>query len=172
MKNKDIANWSLGKFVVPRGYRGRSALIVLLWDIVNFLIFFNSPKPLFAFRNFILRAFGAKIGRGVKIRPTARICYPWKLEIGDWSWIGDHVDLYNLEPIRIGKNSVISQYSKLITGSHDYKSEDFQYRNAPIFIGDNVWITIDCLILPGALIPDHSLLSPRSIVRAVSVQPG
>jgi putative colanic acid biosynthesis acetyltransferase WcaF len=166
MKRKDMANWSLATFSVPAGYRGRSALVVLLWDFVNFVVFSNTPKPLYFLRSYILRAFGAKIGRGVQIRPTARICYPWKLEIGDYSWIGDYVDLYNLEPIRIGSNSIISQYSKVITGSHDYTSEDFRYRNAPIRIGDNVWISIDCLLLPGAIVPGHSFFSPRSIIRA------
>jgi putative colanic acid biosynthesis acetyltransferase WcaF len=156
--------WKLRKFRVPNDYRNRSLIIVFLWDCINFLIFKNTPKPLYMVRNFILRVFGAKIGRGVKIRPTARICYPWKLEIGDWSWIGDYVDLYNLEKIKIGKNSVISQYSKIITGSHDYNSNSFQYRNIPIVIGDYVWITLDCLLLPGAIISDHTILKPRTIV--------
>ncbi len=154
------------EFSVPTGSRGRGALIVFLWDFLNFVAFSNSPKPLYFFRNYLLRMFGAKIGRGVKIRPTARICYPWKLEINDYSWIGDYVDLYNLEPIYIGKNSVISQYSKLITGSHDYRSEDFKYRNAPIRVGDNVWVSIDCLVLPGAIVSDHSFISPRSIIKS------
>lgn len=160
------SQWSLREFSVANGYRGRSALVVILWDLVNYCIFAPSPKYLYFFRNFILRCFGAEIGMGVKIRPSANITYPWKLKIGDWSWIGDCVDIYNLEPIVIGRHTVISQYTKIITGSHDYNSYDFKYRNEKITIGSYVWLSIDCLVLPGVITIDSVYYPPRSLLRA------
>ena len=99
-----------------------------------------SPQFLYGFRNFLLRLFGAKIGKNVIIRPTVRITYPWKVSIGDYSWIGDDVVLYSLGEIEIGKNVVISQKSYICTASHDYLQSDF-----PIFAKKNT-IKDECLV--------------------------
>ena len=73
---------------------------------------------MYGFRRWLLRAFGAKIGKGVRVRPSARITYPWKVDIGDRCWIGDHAELYSLGPIRIGADSVVSQRSYICAASH------------------------------------------------------
>ena len=86
----------------PRGFRGRSALAVQLWWFVYSFLFKPSPQIMYAWRRFLLRIFGAKIGAKVIIRPSAQITYPWKVKIGDYSWIGDEVVLYSLGNIEIG----------------------------------------------------------------------
>jgi putative colanic acid biosynthesis acetyltransferase WcaF len=55
----------------------------------------------------------------MKIRPTVRVTYPWKVAIGDYTWIGDDVVIYSLDNVTIGSHSVISQKCYLCTGSHD-----------------------------------------------------
>jgi putative colanic acid biosynthesis acetyltransferase WcaF len=162
---KRINKFDLSKFQVPPRYRGMPLVIVVLWDICYRFLFLPSPKILYKFRVFLLKAFGAKIGENVKIRSSVKIMYPWKLSIGNNSWIGDSVDLYNLEPIVIGSNTVISQYTKIITGSHDYNDVNFGYRNEGIAIGCNVWISIDGLILPGAKIGSNVYFPPRSLIK-------
>ena len=119
---------NLNIFKLPKNFRGRNAFVVQLWWIVQGTFFRMSPQFLYGFRRFILRAFGAKIGKKVKIRPTVRITYPWKVSVGDYSWIGDDVVLYSLGDIEIGENLVIFQKSYLCTGSHNYLQIDF-----PIF---------------------------------------
>ena len=99
----------LNTFKLPKNFRGKNAFVVQLWWLVQSLLFKNSPQLLYGFRRFILRMFGAKIGKKVIIRPTVRITYPWKVSIGDYSWIGDDVVLYSLGEIEIGRNVVISQ---------------------------------------------------------------
>ena len=84
----------------------------------------------------ILRAFGASIGRGTVIRHNVRIHWPWKLAVGDHSWIGEGAYLLNLEPITIGRNVCISQQVMLCTGSHDRRSPTFEYDNGPITVED------------------------------------
>tara|TARA_B110001454_G_C12664541_1_gene410985 strand:- start:838 stop:1269 length:432 start_codon:yes stop_codon:yes gene_type:complete len=119
---------------------------------------------MYGFRRFLLRLFGAKIGKKVIIRPSVKITYPWKLSIGDYSWIGDQVDLYTLGNIIIGKNVVISQKSYLCTGSHDYLKEDFSIFQKPITIQDQVWVASDVFIAQGITIGEGSIVAARSSV--------
>ena len=126
----------LDKFQLPENFRGRSAFVVQLWWLVQDTIFAWSPQFLYAWRRFLLRLFGASIGLDVLIRPTVRVTFPWKLSVGDYSWIGDHVELYTLGEINIGAHCVISQRSYLCTGSHDYSKPGFDIFARPIHIAD------------------------------------
>jgi len=115
----------LNSFKLPPNFRGRNSFTVQLWWLVQSVLFKTSPQFLYGWRNFLLRLFGAKIGKKVIIRPSVKVTYPWKLSIGDYSWIGDDVALYTLGNIEIGENVVISQRSYLFTGSHNYLQEYF-----------------------------------------------
>lgn len=154
----------LSKFQVPPGFRGRSALVVLLWQLVQSTLFGLSPQPFYAWRRALLRLFGAKVGRKVLVRPTARVTFPWKVEIGDFSWIGDHVEIYSLERISIGCHSVVSQRSYLCTASHDMNELSFSYVTGPIKIADQVWICSDVFVAPGVTIGRGAVVGARSTV--------
>jgi putative colanic acid biosynthesis acetyltransferase WcaF len=154
----------LDKFKLPSEFRGRSVWIVQLWWLIQDTLFRWSPQFLYGWRRFLLRLFGAKIGRGVLIRPTTRITYPWKINIGDYSWIGDDVVLYSLGNIEIGSHTVISQKSYLCTGSHDFTRPTFDIFARPIKIGTQVWIASDVFIAPGVMIGDGTVVGARSTV--------
>ena len=154
----------LKTFKLPKNFRGKNAFIVQLWWLVQSILFRTSPQFLYGWRNFLLRLFGAKIGKKVIIRPTVKITYPWKLRIGNYSWIGDGVDLYTLGEIDIGNHVVISQRSYLCTGSHDYLQTDFAIYQKPIKIHDQVWIATDVFIAPGVIIEKGSVIGARSSV--------
>ncbi|RDV28130.1 colanic acid biosynthesis acetyltransferase WcaF [Alteromonas aestuariivivens] len=154
----------LSLFKVPGDFRGRSAFIVQLWWFVSATLFKFSPQFAYGWRRMLLRMFGAKIGKGVIVRPTARITYPWKLSIGDFSWVGDHVELYTLGEISIGRNSVVSQRSYLCTGSHDLKSLSFDIYQQPIVIEDEVWIATDVFVAPGVTIGTGTVIGARSSI--------
>lgn len=159
MKTQDIS-----QFRLPKGFRGKSPFIVQLWWIIQSIFFNCSPQFLFGWRRFLLRVFGAQIGNNVLIRPSVKITYPWKLKIGNHSWIGDDVVLYNLDEIIIGDNSVISQKSYLCTGSHDDQSMSFDILRKPIHIGNNVWIASDVFIAMGCSVGDYAVVGARSSV--------
>ena len=147
------------------GYdRGRPKWFVLLWWLVQAIAFPLSLHNFNSFRCWLLSLFGAKLGVGVVIRPTARITFPWKLEIGDYSWIGDDVVIYNLEPICIGSHCVISQQCYLCTGSHEIATTNFCLTTAPITIGNGVWLASDCFIAPGVTIGSNAVIGARSSV--------
>jgi len=154
----------LNKFKLPENFRGRNAITVQLWWLVQSTLFRASPQFLYGFRRLLLRLFGAKIGRKVIVRPSVKITYPWKLSIGDYSWIGDDVDLYTLGDIEIGNNVVISQRSYLCTGSHDYLKFDFPIYAKKIIIRDECWIATDVFIAPGVTVESGSVVGARSSV--------
>lgn len=144
--------------------RGRSGWVILLWWLVQAIAFPLTLHSAHGIRRSLLRLFGAKIGRGVLIRPTARFTYPWKIQIGDYSWIGDDVVLYSLEHIDIGQHCVISQKSYLCTGSHDIHAPDFHLQTAPIRVGNGVWVATDCFIGPGVCVGANAVIGARSTV--------
>ncbi len=136
-----------------RGYeRGRSVGVQILWLIARELLMkWWCPNR---FRIMGLRIFGARIGAGVLIRHQVKIHWPWKLEVGANSWIGEEVWILNLERVTIGSNTCISQGVLICTGSHDRRSPTFEFDNAPIVIGDSVWVATRATVLRGTRIGD------------------
>lgn len=152
----------LDQFKLPSEFRGKSAFWCQLWWLVQSLLFSTSPQFMYGWRRFLLRAFGAKIGKGVIIRPTARVTYPWKLTIQDHAWIGDNVELYTLGDIVICEHAVVSQRSYICTGSHDPASITFAIYSKPILIGEGAWIATDVFIGPGVIVGKNCIIGARS----------
>lgn len=119
---------------------------------------------MYGWRRALLRAFGARIGKGVIVRPTARVTYPWKLSVGDNSWIGDYAEIYNLGDIVIGRNAVVSQYAYLCTGSHDFGAIGFDIYAKPITVEDEAWVAAGAFVHPGVTITRGTVIGARSIV--------
>lgn len=155
----------LSRFRVHPAFRGRSGVIVLLWQLVQATLFGLSPQPAYAWRRFLLRLFGANVGEGVLIRPTARVTYPWKVRLGRYSWIGDHAELYSLGPITVGEHAVVSQKSYLCAGSHDISDVTFPLTSAPIVVEDQAWVATGCFVYPGVTIGYGAIVAAGSIVR-------
>lgn len=154
----------LDKFQLPTNFRGRAALVVQLWWIIQSTLFAWSPQFLYGWRRFLLRLFGANIGKKVIVRPTVKTQFPWKVKIGDYSWIGDDVVLYSLGDISIGSHVVISQKSYICTGTHDPQKVNFDIYSHNITIEDQCWIASDVFIAPGVTIGRGTLVGARSSV--------
>ena len=152
----------LDRFTLPSGFRGRSGIKCQLWWLVQSCLFAISPQFMYGWRNFLLRAFGANIGKGVIIRPSVRVTYPWKLTVGDFAWIGDNVELYTLAEISIAAHAVVSQRSYLCTGSHDPTSRSFKIYAKPIIVEEGAWIATDVFVAPGVTIGRNALIGARS----------
>jgi putative colanic acid biosynthesis acetyltransferase WcaF len=149
---------------MPPGFRGRPAWFVQLWWLVQATLFRLSPQVLYGWRRWLLRRFGARIGKGVLLRPSVSITYPWKLTIGDHAWVGDDVVLYTLGEITIGAHAVVSQHSYLCTGSHDYTRPTFDIFAKPIMIGAQAWLATDVFVAPGVEIGAGTVVGARSSV--------
>ncbi|NWF44270.1 colanic acid biosynthesis acetyltransferase WcaF [Hydrogenophaga sp. D2P1] len=154
----------LSRFSIAEDFRGRSGLIVLAWQIVQATAFGLSPQPFYLWRRWLLRLFGAKVGKGAIIRPTARVTYPWKVELGEHCWIGDNTALYSLGEIKIGDHAVISQRCYICTGSHDIANITFPLTATPIVIEAEAWVATDCFVYPGVTIGRGAIIAARSTV--------
>ncbi|MBF0499460.1 MAG: colanic acid biosynthesis acetyltransferase WcaF [Candidatus Riflebacteria bacterium] len=154
----------LSRFRLPENFRGRPAWVVQLWWLIQATLFRLSPQMLYGWRRFLLRLFGACVGDEVLIRPTVTFTYPWKVTIGDRSWIGDDVCLYSLGEIRIGSDTVVSQRTYICTGSHEIDRPAFDIFSKPVHIGDEVWLAADVFVAPGVTIGDGCVVGARSTV--------
>jgi len=155
---------TLKNFKLPENFRGRSGITVQLWWFVQAAFFRPSPQIFYAWRRFLLRLFGAHIGKDVIIRSSVTITYPWKVSIGDYSWIGDNVELYSLGDINLGENVVISQRSYLCAASHDYLKDDFPIFGKTITIEDECWLATDVYVAPGITIGKGTVVGARSSI--------
>jgi putative colanic acid biosynthesis acetyltransferase WcaF len=154
----------LSAFRLPPDFRGRSAVAVQIWWIAQVLLVHASPQVMYGWRRAVLRLFGARIGRNVRIRPSVRITFPWRVEIGDDSWIGDQVELYSLGNIRIGRNAVVSQGSYLCAGTHDHRDPSFPIEARPIVVADQAWVAAQSFVAPGVTIGRGAVVGARSLV--------
>jgi putative colanic acid biosynthesis acetyltransferase WcaF len=142
---------------------GRSRLVTILWYFTNILFFINPLNPISSLKVFLLRLFGAKIGKGVLIKPCVNIKYPWKLSIDDYSWIGENVWIDNLNDVSIGKNVCISQGAMLLTGNHNYKKTTFDLMIGTITLEEGSWIGAKSLVGPNVVCKSHSILAINSV---------
>jgi putative colanic acid biosynthesis acetyltransferase WcaF len=154
----------LSKFEVPPGFRGKDVIRVQLWRSAQATLFRLSPRVMYGFRRLLLRAFGAHIGRGVLIRPTATVTYPWNLTVGDYSWLGDDTVVYNLAPVDIGANVAIAHRVYLCTGYHSITRLTFDIGGSPILVGDEAWLADDVFVGPGVSIGRGAVIGARSSV--------
>jgi putative colanic acid biosynthesis acetyltransferase WcaF len=111
-----------------------------------------------------LRAFGAKVGKGVVIRSRVNITFPWRLSIGDHVWIGEEVLILSLASVTIASHVCISQRAFLCTGSHRFRSENFDLVTKPILIGEGCWIAANAFIGPGVALAPGTLCSAGAVV--------
>ncbi len=133
-----------------------------LWMMLGRPLFRLSFHNWYAYRNLILRCFGATIGKRVSIRPTVHIEIPWQLDIHDDATIGDRAILYSLGKITIGPRVIISQYAHLCAGSHDYTDPTFPLLRPPITIERDAWIGADTFVGPGVTVGHLAVLGARS----------
>lgn len=142
----------------------RNRIARVVWNLTYIILFKFTPRPFHFWRSFLLRLFGAKIGKGVHVYPKVKIWAPWNLSIGDFSGIANDVILYSQDKIEIGSYAVISQGSHLCTGTHDYQKKGFPLYTRPISIGNNTWVAADVFIHPGVVIGEGCVIGARSVV--------
>jgi len=136
---------------------------VYLWAIVELLFVTNAWQISSSLRIRALRLFGAEIGEDVIFRPRTRVKFPWKLHIGDRSWIGEGVWFHNQDHVFIGSDVVLSQETFLTTGSHAHR-RDMALITRPITIENGAWVTSRAIVLGGAHIGRSALVRPLTVV--------
>ena len=141
----------------------RPVWVVYLWAICELLFVTNAWQISSSLRVKVLRAFGAEIGESVVFRPRTRVKFPWKLHIGDRSWIGEGVWFHNQDHIYIANDVVISQETFLTTGSHAHRV-DMALITRPIHIDAGAWVTSRCVVLGGTRVGSSVLARPMTLL--------
>jgi len=154
----------LTRFRLPDGVRERPAWFIQFWWIFDALFVRPTPQVLYSWRRFAWRLFGAKLGRNVLIRPGVRVTFPWKVTVGDHSWLGDNATLYNIAPITVGEHCVISQEAYLCTGTHDHRDISFALSASPITIEHESWIAARSFVGPGVRIGRGAVVGACAVV--------
>lgn len=158
MKEVRLDTFNTGNFDKGAGFIKQT-----LWYFVNALLVRASWNPFMSIKIALLKAFGARIGKGLVIKNNVCIKFPWKLTIGDYVWLGENCWIDNLDKVIIGNHVCISQGALLLTGNHDYTLTSFDYRNAPIVIEDGAWIGAKAVVCPGVIVHSHAILTVGSI---------
>jgi putative colanic acid biosynthesis acetyltransferase WcaF len=146
-----------------RKYTSGEMLRRILWMLAQPLYRF-SPRPCFGWRRFLLRCFGARLAPHVHLYNSATVYYPWNLEVGEWSALGEHVFIYNLGPVKIGARATLSLGAKVCAGSHDHTRADLPLLKPPITIGDQAWICADAFVGPGVTVGEGAVVGARAVV--------
>lgn len=135
-----------------------------LWAITYMVLFRPSPKVFHRWRVFLLKLFGAKVGRNSYVYSSARIWAPWNLQLGDYSSISHDVDCYCVDKVVIGNRVTVSQYSYLCTATHDYTKWEMPLQTARICLDDNAWVCAGAFIGPGVTIGEGAVVAARAVV--------
>lgn len=141
---------------------GKNLFTRIIWYIIN-NYFFKTFFPFYGFKIFLLRLFGAKVGKGLVIKPNVSIKYPWNLLIGDNVWIGENVWIDNLAKVTLKNNTCISQGTSLFCGSHDYKKSSFDLIVKEIILEPGSWAGAKTVICPGVVMGSNSFLTAGSV---------
>jgi putative colanic acid biosynthesis acetyltransferase WcaF len=142
---------------------GASKIKQITWYFINIIFFKNSFNVISFTKTSLLKAFGARIGKSVLIKPSVNIKYPWKLKLGDHCWIGEGVWIDNLSEVIVGNNVTVSQGALLLTGSHNHTKETFDFISLPIVMEDGVWIGARAVVLGGVVCKSHSILGANTV---------
>ena len=152
------------RFPDNSNYRtGRSKLVWALWYFVGAPILKCYFLPSSKFKQWLLRLFGAKIGRGVYLKPGIKLKFPWKLTIGSYSWVGEDVWIDNMAEVFIGSNVCVSQGAYLCTGNHDWSTRNMKLFTKPICIEDGAWVAAHSTVGPGVTIGQAAILAISSV---------
>ena len=144
-------------------YRPGPRWKIVLWFLINSLLIHTYlPIPV-SLKRWVLRLFGAKLGREVVIKPGVNIKYPWLLKTGDHVWIGEQVWIDNLSDVVIGNNVCLSQGALILTGNHDYRQPTFDLTTRPITLENGVWIGAKAVVCAGVTCHSHAVLAVNSV---------
>ena len=136
-------------------------LFRVVWGIAWLVLARYTPPPLHGWRRLVLRAFGARVGRGARVYGSVSIWLPRHLELGNNALIGPGVRLYNQGHIRIGAWTVVSQRAHICASSHDIADPHYQLLLRPVVIGDRCWIAAEAFVGPGVTMGDRAVLAAR-----------
>ena len=146
-----------------RKYTRREMAMRVLWLPGQYLLRW-SPRPFFGWRRWVLRLFGATVGRDVHVHNSTRVTMPWNLTLRDWAAVGEDVLIYNLGPVEVGERATVSHRAHLCAGTHDYRRADLPLLKPPIVVGPQAWVCADAFVGPGVTVGEGAIVGAAAVV--------
>ena len=139
-------------------------LLQRIWEIFRGLFCVTTPWFATRWRAMIHNIFASRISYSASIARTAMIDYPWCFTIGDYSSVGKKTWIQCQDIVIIGNHTCIGDYVKILTGSHNIASKNFDLETAAIIIEDNVWIATGAIVLSGVTIGEGAVVAAGAVV--------
>jgi putative colanic acid biosynthesis acetyltransferase WcaF len=149
-------------YLVP-AFSFRNRLMRLGWGIVYACLFRPSPRPFHAWRRFLLRSFGAKLGPHTHIYPKARVWAPWNLTCEEFATIADGAIVYNPKELHMGSHANVSQEAYVCGATHDYEDPAFPLIAFPVTLGAYSWVCARATVQPGVNLGEGAVLALGSV---------
>lgn len=141
----------------------RNRLFRVAWNVSWFLLARWTPAPMYPWRCFLLRLFGASLESPCDVRGSAKVWYPPHLKLGRRALIAERVNCYNMAMIELGEGALVSQGAHLCAGNHDIDDPAFQLIAKPIILGARSWVAADAFVAPGVTIGEGAVLGARAV---------
>jgi len=143
----------------PAGDRTRR----LAWNICRAVLYRPSPRPMHAWRAFLLRCFGAKLGRSCHFYPASKVWAPWNLHCADRVTAADGAEIYNPATMRFGSHAILSQDAFLCGATHDYNDPRFPLLAYEMDFGAYTWVCARACVGPGVNVGERAVLGLGSV---------
>uniref|UniRef100_E6QIX0 Putative acetyltransferase n=1 Tax=mine drainage metagenome TaxID=410659 RepID=E6QIX0_9ZZZZ len=141
----------------------KNRLARALWGLAYVVFYRLSPRPMHAWRAWLLRLFGAKLGATCHFYAKARIWAPWNLICEDRVSIADDAELYNPSLLYVGSHCIVSQGAYVCGATHEYNNPAFPLVHFPIRLGAYSWICARATVCPGVNVGDGAVLALGAI---------
>jgi putative colanic acid biosynthesis acetyltransferase WcaF len=135
----------------------------LAWNIVWLFLYRPSPRPMHAWRSFLLRGFGAKMGSNCHFYPGSRVWAPWNLVCAEQVAAGDGAEIYNPAPMHFGSHAILSQGCYICGATHDFDDPAFPLLAYSMQIGAYAWICARACVAPGVQVGEGAVLGLASV---------
>jgi putative colanic acid biosynthesis acetyltransferase WcaF len=133
------------------------------WDICWILLYRTSPRPLHAWRSFLLRLFGATLGPNCHFYPASKVWAPWNLVCAESVAAADGAEIYNPAPITFGSHAILSQDSYICGATHDYDDPAFPLLAYAMSFGAYSWVCARASVAPGVHMAEGAVLGLGSV---------
>ena len=134
-----------------------------LWGIVYVLFYRTSLRPMHAWRAWLLRLFGAKLGDKCHFYAKGKVWAPWNLICEDRVSVADDAEIYNPSPMYFGSHAIVSQGAYLCGATHTYNDPAFPLVSYEMRFGAYSWVCARAIVAPGVNMGEGAILALGSV---------